>query len=87
MAAPIGNATGLSGRTVTIYRRTPAGSFASYTTAAVVSGEGGSWSKSISITLSTTYVFQARYTPSSADDPTLDGDSSGVEKTVTWDDC
>lgn len=78
---------GLSGRTVTIYRRTPAGSFASYTTATVVSGEGGSWSKSISNTLSTTYVFQARYTPSSADDPTLDGDSSGVEKTVTWDDC
>lgn len=78
---------GLSGRTVTIYRRTPAGSFASYTTATVASGEGGSWSKSISNTLSTTYVFQARYTPNSADDPTLDGDSSGVEKTVTWDDC
>jgi hypothetical protein len=43
--------------------------------------------RSESLSVDTTYVFQARYTPSSADDPTLDGDSSGVEKTVTWDDC
>ena len=81
------SANGLAGRTVTIYRRTTTGSYASYTTATVASGEGGSWTRSISNALSTTFVFQARYTPNSTDDPTLDGDSSGVEKTVIWDDC
>ena len=81
------SANGLAGRTVTIYRRTPTGSFVSYTTATVASGEGGAWSRSISSTLAATYVFQARYAPNTTDDAALDGDSSGVEKTVTWDNC
>ena len=78
------SANGLAGRTVTIYRRTLSGSYASYSTATVASGEGGSWSRAISNAAGATYVFQARYTPDATDDPTLDGDSSGVEKTVTW---
>ena len=80
------SANGLAGRTVTIYRRTPSGSFVSYTTATVASGEGGAWSRSISSGLAT-YVFQARYAPNTTDDAALDGDSSGVEKTVTWGNC
>ncbi len=79
------SANGLAGRTVTIYRRTPTGSFVAYTTASVVSGEGGAWSRTISFADEATFVFQARYTPDATDDPTLDGDSTGVEKTVTWD--
>ena len=81
------SANGLAGRTVTIYRRTPSGSFVSYTTATVASGEGGAWSRSISSTLAATYVVQARYAPNTTDDAALDGDSSGVEKTVTWNSC
>jgi hypothetical protein len=75
---------GLAGRTVSIYRRTPSGTFAAYTTTTVAGGEGGAWSRAISNVSAATYIFQARYTPNATDDPTLDGDSSAVEKTVTW---
>lgn len=76
---------GLAGRTVTIYRRSVGGAYAAYTTATVASGEGGSWSRAISSPAEAIYVFQARYSPNATDAPTLDGDSSAVEKTVTWD--
>jgi hypothetical protein len=75
---------GLAGRLVTIYRRTSGGSYSSYTSATVASGEGGSWSVTIGSSTAASYYYQARYAPNPSDDPDLDGDSSGLEKHVTW---
>ncbi len=75
---------GLAGRTISIYRRTPGGSYGSpYTTTTVTSGSSGSWSKSVVSGTSGTWYFQARFAPAGADATTLNS-STSAEFPVTW---
>jgi hypothetical protein len=71
----------LAGRTVSVYRKAPGGTYAFLKSDAT--GGIGAWSTTVTYTSSTTYVFQARYSPGSTDDFILAADSS-FERTVEW---
>lgn len=76
---------GLGGRTVEIYRRSSSGSYppTPYATVTVAAVEAGTWSKVEQYFSQVTWVYQARYTPGSADSSTLNGHNS-LERTISW---
>lgn len=73
----------LTGRTVSVYRKVPAGTYAFLQSDTVGSGGTGPWSTSVTYASPVTYVFQGRYSPGANDAFILAADSS-VERTVEW---